>query len=96
MKIKVLRPSFGVATPGWCGAAAAQTAASGPPASSADTLTEVVVTAERRHTDLQTTPIAATVLGGGDLASMGITSVDQLQFGTPGAAARFLTLRHQN
>jgi iron complex outermembrane receptor protein len=48
-------------------------------------LTEVVVTAERRHTDLQTTPISATVISGSDLANLGVVSVDQLQFATPGA-----------
>jgi len=49
------------------------------------TLEEVVVTAERRHTDAQHTPVAATVLTGTDLTDMGITSIDSLQFATPGA-----------
>jgi iron complex outermembrane receptor protein len=43
------------------------------------TLEEVVVTAERRSTDLQQTPIAATVLSGDDLTTKGIVRVDQLQ-----------------
>ena len=85
MKIQGLWLSVTVVSLGCCGASLAQTAASGPQASSGDALAEVVVTAERRHTDLQTTPISATVLTGGDLANMGITSVDQLQFTTPGA-----------
>lgn len=42
-------------------------------------LTEVVVTAERRTTNLQQTPIAATVLSGDDLISKGVVTVDQLQ-----------------
>ena len=53
--------------------------------SGAFVLQEVVVTAERRHTDLQQTPISATVLSGSDLANAGVTSIDQLQFATPGA-----------
>ncbi len=68
---------------GCCGTAAAQTATSAPVSS--DQLAEVVVTAERRHTDLQNTPISATVLSGNELANMGVTTIDQLQFATPGA-----------
>jgi iron complex outermembrane receptor protein len=48
-------------------------------------LEEIVVTAERRRSNLQTTPIAATVLTGDSLASSGVTSVDQLQFISPAA-----------
>ena len=43
-------------------------------------LEEIIVTAERRRTNLQTTPIAATVMTGETLANSGVTSVDQLQF----------------
>jgi iron complex outermembrane recepter protein len=68
-----------------CGTAAAQTVTSAPAVSAGDALTELVVTAERRHTDLQNTPISATVISGGDLANLGVTSIDQLQFATPGA-----------
>ena len=46
---------------------------------------EIVVTAERRRTDLQKTPIAATVLTGDDIANAGVTMVDQLQFISPSA-----------
>jgi iron complex outermembrane recepter protein len=46
---------------------------------------EIVVTAERRATSMQRTPIAVTVLTGEDLANRGVTSVDQLQFISPGA-----------
>jgi iron complex outermembrane receptor protein len=42
-------------------------------------LEEVVVTAERRSTNLQQTPIAASVLTGADLINKGIVTVDQLQ-----------------
>jgi iron complex outermembrane recepter protein len=47
--------------------------------------TEIVVTAERRSTDLQRTPIAASVFTGEDLADRGVTNIDQLQFIAPGA-----------
>jgi iron complex outermembrane recepter protein len=86
MKIQMLWVgASAVAALGWYGTAGAQTAATTPADSSGDTLTEVVVTAERRHTDLQQTPISATVLSGSDLAGMGVMTVDQLQFSTPGA-----------
>jgi iron complex outermembrane recepter protein len=85
MKIQVLWLGVSVATLGWYGSAAAQTASSQVKDGSTETLQEVVVTAERRHTDLQNTPIAATVLSGTTLANMGIVTVDQLQFATPGA-----------
>ena len=61
------------------GAAVAQTST----APTAQTLEEVIVTAERRATRLDRTPIAATVLSGEDLANNGVTAVDQLQFVTP-------------
>jgi len=46
-------------------------------------LEEIVVTAERRSDNLQTTPVAASVLSGSDLAEKGVTTVDQLQFVAP-------------
>jgi iron complex outermembrane receptor protein len=46
-------------------------------------VSEVVVTAERRATNLQRTAIAAEVLSGADLEKKGIFNVDQLQFNTP-------------
>jgi iron complex outermembrane receptor protein len=84
MKIQELWLSVSAVALGWCGSAVAQTVTS-PGASSSDAISEVVVTAERRHTDLQTTPISATVISGGDLANLGVTMVDALQFATPGA-----------
>ena len=48
-----------------------------------DELQEVVVTAERRSDNLQTTPVAASVLSGSELAEKGVTTVDQLQFVMP-------------
>jgi iron complex outermembrane recepter protein len=85
MKIQVVGLGLSVAMVGWCGSAAAQTTASSTASAADSGLVEVVVTAERRHTDLQQTPIAATVLTGTDLANMGVTGIDQLQFATPGA-----------
>jgi iron complex outermembrane recepter protein len=48
-----------------------------------DELQEIVVTAERRSTDLQTTAVAATVLTGEDLKKMQINTVDNLAFTSP-------------
>ncbi|THD61272.1 TonB-dependent receptor [Phenylobacterium sp.] len=56
--------------------ASAQAAA---PAAQPGTVEELVVTAERRASNLQTTPIAATVLTGADLVKKGVVTVDQLQ-----------------
>ena len=81
MKIHALWLSASIVTLSWAGAAAAQD--SGEKAKSTQ-VDEVVVTAERRTTNLQTTPIAATVLSGGDLDKKGITNIDSLQFAAPG------------
>jgi len=49
--------------PGWCGPAGAQATATGSAdESSMDVMVEVIVTAERRDRNLQTTPISASVL----------------------------------
>src|ERR1700733_10260543 len=82
MKIQDFCLSVSAISLSGCVLAVAQTATA--PAAQ-DQLSELVVTAERRHTDLQNTPISATVLSGNDLANMGVTAVDQLQFATPGA-----------
>lgn len=70
---------------GWSGAAAAQTA----PAEANNASEEIVVTAERRATRLDRTPIAATVLSGEDLANAGVVGVDDLQFVTPAATVNY-------
>jgi len=75
----------------WSGAVCAQSAppatdtpqAGQPAAQPSGAAEEVVVTAERRTTNLQTTPIAASVFSGADLANKGVTSVDQLQTAMP-------------
>ncbi|CAN5274239.1 TonB-dependent receptor [soil metagenome] len=90
MRIQALLVSASVVTLAWCGVAAAQTpvpagkdSAAAAAKDSAD-VEELVVTAERRNTNLQTTPIAAAVLSGADLEKKGVIAVDQLQFISPG------------
>jgi iron complex outermembrane receptor protein len=57
--------------------------AAAPGATDSSQLAEVVVTAERRSTNLQITPVAATVLSGEDLLNRSVNTIDQLQFTTP-------------
>lgn len=69
----------------WAGAAQAQDAASQKTddRQEATEVGEVVVTAERRTTNLQETPVAATVLSGDSLDDRGVFSLEQLQFVAP-------------
>ncbi|MDR3470533.1 MAG: TonB-dependent receptor [Devosia sp.] len=84
MRIHALCLTASALALGWCGVAAAQTAPTSPKSGpNASTVQEVVVTAERRTTNLQKTSIAATVLTGKDLARQGVFTVDQLQFVSP-------------
>ncbi|HEX4024273.1 MAG TPA: TonB-dependent receptor [Steroidobacteraceae bacterium] len=46
-------------------------------------LQEVVVTAERRATDIQTTPISVVAVSGNQLASQNMTAIGSLQVSTP-------------
>lgn len=62
------------------GTAHAQSTPAQPEASDPDV---IVVTAERRATNLQRTAVAATVLTGDDLARKSVLTVEQLQFATP-------------
>ncbi|HUO03015.1 MAG TPA: TonB-dependent receptor [Rhizomicrobium sp.] len=64
------------------GAAEAQTAQS-QSTSGSNTIETVVVTAERRVTNIQRTNVAATVISGDDLTQKGVITVDQLQFIAP-------------
>jgi iron complex outermembrane receptor protein len=66
-----------------CGISTAQQAATGAGSEVSPGLTEIVVTAERRSTDLQQTSIAATVLSGDELQAKGINTVADLQFAMP-------------
>ncbi|HEV2702353.1 MAG TPA: TonB-dependent receptor [Steroidobacteraceae bacterium] len=82
----VLSLSVCVLTLGACRLALAQTAPATAAAGADDAngaLQEVVVTAERRSTNLQTTAVSATVLTAADLAAKGVNLVDQLQFIAP-------------
>ena len=87
VKIQALWLSASVLALGCCGIAQAQTAPAGQTdkstASSAPKAGELVVTAERRVENLQTTAIAATVITGKDLSNKGVMVVDQLQFIAP-------------
>jgi iron complex outermembrane receptor protein len=59
-------------------------AADAPSSAQDDTkLEQIVVTAERRSTDLQLSAIAATVLTGEDLTKRSVNTVDSLMFNTP-------------
>jgi len=70
-----------------CGVATAQPAPAEEKTDPKDSKVEkVVVTAERRSTALQRTPISATVMTGEDLENKGVTNVDQIQFISPSAA----------
>lgn len=51
------------------------------PAADAEGLGEIVVTAEKRETNLQKTPVAISVLGGGDLKARGVVSLKDLMDG---------------
>ena len=66
----------------WAGTAVAQSETDRS-RDEASTPTEIIVTAQRRSEDLGTTPLAATVLSGNDLANKGVANVDALQFAAP-------------
>src|SRR6187402_2967701 len=52
-----------------------------------DALPDIVVTAQRRPEAVQKVPVAISVLSGADLATRGVTNVNQLQYQTPGLEA---------
>ena len=83
MNIRALWLGASVIALGWGGAAAAQTASPAPKDQSTAVVEELVITAERRESNLQRTAISASVLSAEDLEKKGITSVDQLQFVMP-------------
>jgi iron complex outermembrane receptor protein len=82
MNKKMLTAALAVVQLATAGPAIAQSPVEGQ---GSDELGEIVITAERRRTDLQKTPIAATVMTGEKLAANGVAVVDQLQFVTPSA-----------
>jgi iron complex outermembrane receptor protein len=74
----------------FCSPAAAQPASTQPTDTSSAQPTDqtnsgevIVVTAQRRRENLQTTPISASVISGTELSNRNIVSVDQLQFAMP-------------
>src|SRR5690349_24394303 len=85
MKKILLATATAVAQIAWSWPAAAQTEAAETRAAATHELDEIVVTAERRRTNIQTTPISATVMTGDKIAANGVTVVDQLQFISPSA-----------
>jgi iron complex outermembrane receptor protein len=78
----------GLISPGvWAQNAAAQAGAGGNQtaqnAAQSNTLQEVVVTAERRATDVQSTPIAVTAVSGDQLQSLHLSTISDLQTTVP-------------
>ncbi len=69
---------------GAAGAAQAQQASTTTAADNSTTVKDVVITAERRTSNLQTTAISATVISGTNLTKNGVVTVDSLQFIAPG------------
>jgi iron complex outermembrane recepter protein len=77
-------------------AASADPAAAGPatpapaaaPARSGGDLEEIIVTAEKRESTVQATPIAMTALSAGDLTDQNITSIQDLVGAIPGISLR--------
>ncbi len=70
----------------FCGSAMADQAA--PAAKAGSELEEIIVTAEKRESTVQATPIAITALSAGDLLDQNITSVQDLVGTVPGLSAR--------
>jgi iron complex outermembrane receptor protein len=66
--------------------ASAQTAA--PNADSSSTLGEIVVTAQKRVSTVQDTPISITAVSGADIQDRGITDVSTLAAATPGVSLK--------
>src|SRR6185437_11173320 len=73
-------------TPTVAAGSPAGTASPDGSAAPAVALQEVVITAEKRTTNLQQTPIAATVLTGNQLLNNGVIAIDQLETVSPSLA----------
>src|ERR1700722_3382123 len=69
------------------GEASAQQAAT-PVEGKGDALEEIVVTAQKRESTVQTTPISITALSGQDLADAGITDITSVVQSVPGVSMR--------
>ena len=59
-----------------------------PSADAANTVTEVVVTAMKYNTTVQTTPASIDAVSGGDLQARGITSFANMAQGMPGVSLK--------
>jgi iron complex outermembrane receptor protein len=68
---------------GWSGSAMAQDTPAEQNGTETKSDEEIVVTAQRRHENLMTTPVSASVLSGNQLENKGVTNVDALQFAMP-------------
>ena len=73
-----------IALTGWASAAAAGST----PAENGTGLEEIIVTAEKRDSTVQATPIAITALSAGDLAAENISSIQDLVGAVPGISLR--------
>lgn len=76
----------GIAAAAWLPAGAAWAAEEAAKAAASGELTEVVVTAERRATDVQHTAISMVATGGEELTSAHLVNIADLQGSTPGFA----------
>jgi iron complex outermembrane recepter protein len=65
------------------GAAQAADATADQPTTTSSEVAPLTITAERRTTNLQTAPVAASVIAGAQLQNEGIQTLDDLQFHTP-------------
>src|ERR1700733_11764470 len=70
-----------------CGEASAQQAAT-PVEGKGDALEEIVVTAQKRESTVETTPISITALSGVDLQERGITDIQSVVQTVPGVSMR--------
>ena len=64
------------------------TRAAAPATASSDQLTEIVVTAEKRDSTVQATPISITAISGAELEGRGLASVEEVAQQTPGMSFR--------
>ncbi len=67
------------ASPGWAADAAASTTAAGP-----TSVSELIVTAQRRAQNIETVPVAVTALSAKDRALIGISTIQDITDFTPG------------
>ena len=58
------------------------------PSAQAMSLAPIVITATKRRTTVQTTPISITALTGAEMAARGLTSLDSVVTAVPGLAVR--------